>query len=113
MTAPTGFGLGTLVPQFATRSFAPGSVVSFDFPTPSSIAAGQTTEVLAIHTDATKFTFGTTNLIDGGVASVITPGPASRGSPRSTPEPATFTLFGGCLLGLAEFLATWKQPIRL
>jgi len=103
MTAPTGFGSGTVVPPLATRSFGLGSVVSFDFPTPSSIAAGQTTEVLAIHSNANQFDLGTANLIDGGVASVVTRGP------RSAPEPATFTLFGGCLLGLAGCLARSKQ----
>jgi hypothetical protein len=97
-TTPTGFTSGTVIPQIATRSFGFGSVVSFDFPTPNSIAPGQTTEVLVIHTNATQFDLGTTNLIDGGVASVITR------SPRSAAEPATLTLFGGGLLGLMGFV---------
>ena len=68
LTTPTGFASGTVVPTIATRSPGLGSVVSFDFPTPSSIGPGQTTEVLAIHTNATQFDLGTTNLIDGAVA---------------------------------------------
>jgi len=98
-TTPTGFASGTVVPQLATRSFGAGSVVAFDFPTPNSISPGQTTEALVVHTNATQFELGTTNLIDGGIASVVTRGP------RSAAEPATFMLFAGCLLGLIGFAA--------
>jgi hypothetical protein len=104
-TTPTGFVSGTVIPTIATRSFDLGSVVSFGFPTPSSIVSGQTTEVLAINTNATQLDLGTTNFIDGGVASVVTRGP------RFAPEPATLILFGSGLLSLTGFVRGrwWKK----
>ena len=51
--------------------------------------------MLVISTHATDFVLGTTSIIDGAVATVITR------SPRSGPEPATLTLFGGGLVALA------------
>ena len=94
-TAPSGFVLGTTVPGAATRSPGDGGVVSFDFATPNSIQRNRTSQVLVINTHATDFVLGTTSIIDGAVATVITR------SPRNGPEPATLTLFGGGLLGLA------------
>ena len=94
-TAPAGFVLGSIKPTDATRSNGAGSVVSFDFLNPQSLPRDRTSLVLVIHTTATDFVLGTTSVIDGAVASVVTR------SPRSGPEPATLTLFGGGLLGLA------------
>jgi len=93
-TAPSGFVLGTAIPPSATRS-PDGGVVSFDFATPNSIGQNRTSEVLVIQTHATDFVMGTSSIIDGAVATVITR------APRNGPEPATLTLFGGGLLGLA------------
>jgi hypothetical protein len=104
-TAPAGFVRGTQVPNDATRS-VDGSVVAFDFTTPNSIPAGRTTHVLVIHTNATNVLPGATNLIDGAVATVRTLGP------RSSPEPATLTLFGGGLLGLAGSVF-WRRKTPL
>jgi hypothetical protein len=103
-TAPTGFVLGTRVPTDATRSGGTGGVVSFDAPTPNSIAPGETSQVLVINTNATNIVPGTTNFIDGAIATVVTQ------SPRNSPEPATLTLFGGGLLGLAGLFGRrwWK-----
>src|SRR5262249_47251833 len=92
--APTGFTKGTVVPNDATRS-GNGEVVAFDFTTPNGITPGQTSRVLVIHTNATATVPGATNVIDGAIATVPTLGP------RNSPEPATLTLFGGGLLGLA------------
>jgi hypothetical protein len=94
-TAPSGFVLGQVPPFAATRSPGEGDVVSFDFNTPNNIPRNKTSQVLVIHTHATDFGLGTSSVIDGAVASVITR------SPRNGPEPATLTLFGGGLLGLA------------
>jgi len=94
-TAPSGFVLGTTVPPSATRSPGDGGVVSFDFNTPNSIPRNGTSQVLVINTHATDFVMGTSSVIDGAVATVITR------APRNGPEPATLTLFGGGLLGLA------------
>jgi hypothetical protein len=102
--APAGFAAGTLIPDSATRSPSPGSVVNFNYITPNSIGSGATTEVLAIHTNALLTAPGTTNIIDGAVASVPTLGP------RSAPEPATLTLFGGGLLGLLGCM--WRRTMR-
>jgi hypothetical protein len=94
-TAPAGFVLGSIKPTDATRSTGAGSVVSFDFLNPQSLPRDRTSLVLVIHTTATDFVLGTTSVIDGAVATVVTR------SPKSGPEPATLTLFGGGLLGLA------------
>jgi hypothetical protein len=95
-TAPSGFVLGAIKPTDGTRSPGAGSVVSFDFTTPQSLPRGRTSLLLVIHTHATDFVMGTTSVIDGAVATVVTRGPTRIG-----PEPATLTLFGGGLLGLA------------
>jgi hypothetical protein len=95
-TAPAGFVLGVIKPTDATRSPSAGSVVSFDFITPQALARDRSTLVLVIHTHATDFVMGTSSIIDGAVATVVTRGPTRIG-----PEPATLTLFGGGLLGLA------------
>ena len=102
---PAGFVLGTVVPASASRSPGDGGVVSFDFLTPGSVLPGATSQVLVIHTHATDFVDGTTSIIDGAVDTHITR------SPRNGPEPATLTLFGGGLLGLAGFCGRrwWKQ----
>jgi len=94
-TAPPGFVLGTAVPPAATRSPGDGGVLSFDFNTPNSIQRNRTSQVLVIGTHATNFVLGTTSIIDGAVSTVVTR------SPQNGPEPATLTLFGGGLLGLA------------
>jgi hypothetical protein len=99
--APAGFAAGTLIPDSASRSPAPGSVVSFDYITPNSIGPGATTETLAVHTNAILTAPGTTNIIDGAITSIVTLGP------RSAPEPATLTLFGGGLLGLVGCM--WRR----
>jgi len=96
-TAPSGFVLGTLAPSTVSRS-PDGGVVSFSFPRPRSIGPGTTSQVMVIHTNATQIVLGTTNLIDGGIGTVVTR------APRGAPEPATLTLFGGGLLCIAGFV---------
>ena len=103
-TAPAGFVLGAIKPTDATRSFDAGSVVSFDFLNPQSLPRDRTSLLLVIHTHATDFVMGTTSVIDGAVATVVTR------APRASPEPATLTLFGGGLLALAGlFGRRWRK----
>jgi len=94
-TAPSGFVLGSVVPDDATRSPGDGGVVAFNFPTPHSIPKNGTTRVLVISTNATQIEQGTTSLIDGAVATVITEAPVP------IPEPGSLTLVCGGVLGLA------------
>src|SRR5262245_51757474 len=98
-TAPSGFVLGTIAPGTASRS-PDGGVVAFNF-LPHTIPSGNTSQVEVIHTNATLMVPGTTNVIDGAIATVVTRGP------RGAPEPATLTLFGGGLLSLGAFV--WKR----
>ena len=107
-TAPAGFVLGAIKPTDATRSPGLGGVVSFDFITPQALAPDRTSLVLVVHTHAPVFVMGTSSIIDGAVATVVTR------APRASPEPATLTLFGGGLLALAGlFGRRWlKQAPR-
>lgn len=93
-----GFAAGAVNPSFGDRS-QNGDTVGFQFgPTGPAILPGQRSQVLVVSTDATNFTQGSSNVIDGGVATVLTFRPA----PASTiPEPASFALLGGGLLALA------------
>jgi hypothetical protein len=101
-TAPTGFVLGTVTPTDATRNFS--GVISFDTTIPGAIKPSETSQVFVIHTNATQIVPGTTSLIDGGIATVVTRGPTTA------PEPATLTLFAGGLLGLGGlFGRRWKK----
>jgi hypothetical protein len=69
------------------------STVGFDFTSPL-LAPGTTSNVLIITTNATLFTNGFANMIDGGVTTV----PAFE--PTAVPEPMSFMLLGSALLGL-------------
>jgi len=58
------------------------------------IGPGATSNVLIITTNATLFTKGLANVIDGGIASV------TAYQPLTVPEPMSFMLLGSALLGL-------------
>jgi hypothetical protein len=86
-----GFVNGTITPLDSDRNSA--STVGFDFTSPL-LAPGTTSNVLIITTNATLFTNGFANMIDGGVTTV----PAFE--PTAVPEPMSFMLLGSGLLGL-------------
>jgi len=56
-------------PQTVDRSLG-GGTIGFNFPIPSSINPRQTSFALIIETNATTFTTGAFNVIDGGVSTV-------------------------------------------
>ena len=79
-------------PNFATRNS--GSTVGFNFPNGLGIPPGGATKRLYIQTNANSFTTGgSTNVIDGGVATVSTYQPAnvSTPTPTATEVPPTAT----------------------
>jgi len=93
-TAPTS----GIVPVTADRDSS-ATTVGFNFvPTPpgTKVPPGTTSAVLIISTDATSYTRGNAEVIDGGTITVAAFQPAS-----GVPEPATLALIGGGLLGLA------------
>jgi len=97
-TLPGGvFVDGMVVPVTADLN-GDGTVVGFSFNPPdgAKILPGTTSSVLVISTDATQFTNGFANVIDGGVATVDAYQPGG-----AVPEPGSFFLLGGGLLGLA------------
>jgi len=93
--SPLG-GVGNLAPTSITRNSA--ATVDFGF-SPSGIGAGVQTYDLVVKTNATAYTLGTTQVIDDGVASVITL------APSATPEPVSAGLLLGGLFGAGLFVA--------
>jgi hypothetical protein len=70
-TLGAGFVNGTVIPISVDRSLS-GDSIGFSFTPPilAAINPGQTSMVLVIETNATLFTAGNFNLIDGGVTTV-------------------------------------------
>ncbi len=86
---------GGTAPTAADRS-AGGDTVGFDFKgaNGNTLAPGSNSAWIEISTDATSFAFiGSSNVIDGGVASVTTY------SPTAAPEPMSMSLLGAGLAG--------------
>jgi len=87
-----------IIPVTADRD-ASGTTVGFNFvpaPPGTKVPPGSTSAVLIISTNATSFTAGNAEIIDGGTITVAAFQPAS-----GVPEPATLALIGGGLLALA------------
>jgi hypothetical protein len=97
---------GTVAPQLVDRLSAATVGFSFNAPLTLVIAPGETSTVLIIETDATQFTAGTANIIDGSVATVDAFEPAS--SP--TPEPVSALLMGTGLLSIAVIRRLRRSP---
>lgn len=114
----SGVGDPVLVPPFAgfisTGTIAPNSVdrfaaatVGWDFRSPP-IFTGNTTRIFAIRTNATHYTVGSTNVIDGAIATVPT------FAPSNVPEPAPIAMLGAGLLplGLAFLRRRKGTPVE-
>lgn len=103
----TGFGFVAPVgldpfPHTADRHTA--DVIGFDFSNgvlDPGLVAGQTTNVMYIRTDATNYTAGLTNVIDGNIAQVKSFAPTA-----AVPGPAALIPFG---IGFAASLARRRQ----
>jgi len=90
-TGVNNFMAGTVAPTSIDRNSS--DTVGFTL----TLGPSKTSDILVIKTNATKWTVGTTNLIDGGVNSVNT------FAPTSVPEPASMAMIGAGLLALGIF----------
>lgn len=106
---PGSNGSGTTGPATATRTLGAGNTVIFDFG-PSGLAAGATSQVFFIRTDAPSFNSlgsGQTAAVGAGLggdvwANLLSP----TGTPVAVPEPGPAALAGagGALFGLGAWL---------
>jgi len=83
------FITGTIVPDFVSESNS-GNAVAWDFSTSAPQMLNATSDVLVIVTSATLYGNGSSNTVNGGIWTGITPAPV--------PEPALFSALAG--LGL-------------
>jgi len=104
-TLPGGlFVDGTVAPELVDRVSADVVGFSFNAPLTLLVGPGQTSTVLVIETDATNFTAGNVNLIDGSVSQV------NAFQPTVVPEPTSFALLG---LGIGfTILAGFRQAFK-
>ena len=81
---------GSLVDADTMDRSLSGSTIGFDFD--AGLDPGETSSLLWVKTNATNYTGGFTNVINGGVDTIATFAPA-------VPEPTSMLLFGTGLLG--------------
>lgn len=91
-------GVGTVMGNVATRSLS-GVIGDTNFNGGTGLGAGQVTYDFVVKTNATQFTVGSTNVLDGAVATFNTL------EPTSTPEPGTVGLG---LLGISYILQKFR-----
>jgi hypothetical protein len=104
-TLPGGlFVDGTVAPELVDRVSADVVGFSFNAPLTLLIGPGQTSAALVIETNATNFSAGSVNLIDGSVSQV------NAFQPTAVPEPTSFALLG---LGIGlTILAGFRQAFK-
>lgn len=102
---------GTIAPELVDRSSA-GDVVGFSFNAPlfDEVPPGVTSTVLVIETNATQFTAGDANLIDGGVTTVSAFEPSTA---VAVPEPASWALMIAGLGAIGLSLRSAQRRIGL
>ena len=93
---------GTWAPETVDR-VTPGDTIGFSF-TPTVIVPGDSSTVLIIETNATTYSAGDLNIIDGGVSTVDAYEPGLS----ATPLPAALPLFAGGL-GMFGFISRRKK----
>jgi hypothetical protein len=97
---------GTVAPETVDR-VTPGDTVGFSFNAPFTflIVPGETSTVLIIETNATTYSAGDLNIIDGGVSTVDAYEPGLS----ATPLPGALPLFAGGLGAMGFFGSRRKR----
>ncbi|MFA5156283.1 MAG: PEP-CTERM sorting domain-containing protein [Candidatus Omnitrophota bacterium] len=82
-----------LVANWEMERNSSGGTIGFNHPAGLEVDPGETSPVFWVQTNAKNYTWGSTQLIDGGIATIKTYAPA-------TPEPSSMVLLGMGILGL-------------
>jgi hypothetical protein len=102
-TTDADYVSGTGAAPFLVSRTSDGDTIGFNFPSSAPVSQGQSSDILVIKTNATKFQAGTVSVQDGGNANV------DSYAPLAVPEPATAAI---AVLGLGGLVLRPRKNTR-